>query len=75
MRVRIYVQDDLTALVVPLDDAARKLSPEKEKMKASAIKTRDADLDDSIIGLDREDTKQGLQKEGHYVNSFGKRMS
>ena len=75
MRVRIYVQDDLTALVVPLDDAARKHSPDKEKMIANAIKTRDADLDDSIIGLNREGAKQGLQKEGHYVNSFGKRMS
>ena len=53
MKVRIYVQGDLTALVVPFDDVNKKLSSDKERMKASAIRTRDVDLDDSIIGVDR----------------------
>ena len=41
MNVRIYVQDDLTALVVPLDDINKELSPDKERMKTNAIRTRD----------------------------------
>ena len=70
MKVRIYVQEDLTALVVPLDDVDKTLSSDKEKMRETAIKTRDADLDESIIGLDREGTKQGISIDGYYVNKF-----
>ena len=57
MKVRIYVQDDLTALVVPIDDINKELSSDKERMKANAIRTRDVDLDDSIIGMDRDGAK------------------
>ena len=39
-------------------------------MRETAIKTRDADLDDSIIGLDCEGTKQGISIDGYYVNKF-----
>lgn len=73
MNVRIYVQDDLTALVVPLDDVNKELSPDKERMKTNAIRTRDVDLDDSIIGMDRDGAKSGIEKEGNFVNTFGKK--
>lgn len=33
MKVRIYVQDDLTALLVPIDDINKELSSDKERMK------------------------------------------
>ena len=73
MKVRIYVQDDLTALIVPLDDVGKRLSPDKESMKTNATKVRDTDLDDSFIGVDRADTKCGIQREGNFVNRVGKR--
>lgn len=73
MKVRIYVQDDLTALIVPLDDVDKRLSPDKENMKTNATKVRDADLDDSIIGVDRADAKRGIKREGNFVNRVGKR--
>ncbi len=75
MKVRIYVQDDLTALVVPIDEINKGLSSEKERMKANAIRTRDVDLDDSIIGIDRDGAKSGIGKEGNFVNKFGKERS
>ena len=62
MNVRIYVQSDLTALVVPLDDVNKQLSPDKERMKTNAIRTMDLDLDDSIIGMDRDGAKSGIEK-------------
>lgn len=70
MKVRIYVQHDLTALIVPLDDADKKLSPDKESMKASATKIRDTDLDDSIIGVDRAGAKHDIQNKGDFVNKI-----
>lgn len=72
MRVKIYVQKDLTALIVPLADDEKKLSVEKESMKVSAIRVRTADIDDSIIGLDRENAKRGIRNEGNFVNKIGK---
>ena len=73
MKVKIYVQKDLTALVVPLEDDGKKLSFEKESMKTSAIKVKTTDIDDSIIGLDRENAKCGIQTDGQFVNTFDKR--
>ena len=73
MKVRIYVQDDLTALIVPLDDVDKRLSPDKESMKTNATKVRDTDLDDSIIGVDRVNAKRGIQREGNFVNRIGER--
>ena len=70
MKVRVYVQDDLTALIVPLDDVEKKLSPDKESMKANATKVKDTDLDDSIIGVDRAGAKRGIQNEGDFVNKI-----
>lgn len=72
MKVRVYVQDDLTALIVPLDDVEKKLSPDKESMKANATKVKDTDLDDSIIGVDRAGAKRGIQNGGDFVNKIGK---
>lgn len=72
MKVKIYVQKDLTALIVPLADDCKKLSAEKESMKSSAIRVRTTDIDDSIIGLDRENAKRGIRKEGNFVNKIGK---
>ena len=71
MEVKIYVQKDLTALVVPFVDDGKKLSAEKERMKASAIRVRTFNIDDSIIGLDRENAKRGIQKDGFFVNKIG----
>ena len=62
MNVRIYVQSDLTALVVPLDDVNKQLLPDKERMKTNAIRTMDLDLDDSIIGMDRDGAKSGIEE-------------
>ena len=73
MQVRIYAQDDLTALIVPLDDVDKRLSSDKESMKTNATRVRDTDLDDSIIGVDRADAKRGIQREGNFVNRIGKR--
>lgn len=68
MRVRIFVQDDLTALVVPLINANKTLSPDKEKMKTDAIKIKDAEIDDPIIGMNQVCAKQSIAKNGYYEN-------
>ena len=69
MKVKIYVQPDYeTALVVPIDSVDKTLSPAQEAMRKAAIKTCDADLDDSIIGIDRNGVKKGIGKEGYCVN-------
>lgn len=69
MKVIIYVQPDReTALVIPINSISKTLPPAQEAMRKAAIKTVKADLDDSIIGLDRNVVKQRIGKDGWFVN-------
>lgn len=68
MKVRIYVQADGTALVVPITGINNPLPPHAQAMKNSAVREKDADLDDSIIGMDRGGAKKGIQTKGYHVN-------
>ncbi len=68
MQVRIYVQKDGTALVVPIAGVNKPLSPHAAAMKKSAVVEKDADLDDSIIGMNRAGAKKGIGANGFYVN-------
>ena len=68
MQVRIYVQKDRTALVVPIAGVNNPLPPHADAMKKSAVDEKDAELDDSIIGMDRERAKTGIQTKGYHVN-------
>ena len=68
MKVKIYVQNDGTALVVPIAGVNNPLPPHAQTMKNSAVSEKEADLDDSIIGMDRGGAQKGIQTNGHYVN-------
>ena len=68
MKVRVYVQADGRALIEPLDKVNQPLPQSIAGMRDSSVKTRDADIDDSIIGVDRDATKRAIAKDGCYIN-------
>lgn len=68
MKVRVYVQTDGTALIEPLDKVDQPLPKPAASMRNSAVRTRDAELDDSIIGVDKCAAKREIAKNGYYIN-------
>ena len=68
MKVRVYVQADGKALIEPLDKVNQSLPQSVAGMRNSAVKTRDADIDDSIIGVDKDAAKREIAKKGYYIN-------
>ena len=69
MNVDIYVQRDGRALVVQSGRSLESLSERARLLAASAIARKlNCDIDDSIIGLAREDAKQSISRSGEFVN-------
>lgn len=74
MKVRVYAQADGKALIELLDRVNQPLPQSAASMRNSAIKTRDADIDDSIIGVDKDAAKREIAKNGYYINHAGVEM-
>ena len=68
MKVRIYIQRDGCALVVPLEGVDQTLPPAQDSMRKSAVRIKDADIDDSIIGLDKDAARKSILRKGWFVN-------
>ena len=70
MKVDIYIQKDgVTALVVPSECDVKGLPPDIQNMANSAVdKKQNIDIDDPVIGINREAAKRGISAQGYYVN-------
>lgn len=72
MKVDIYIQKNRSALIVPSGSDVSNLSQAAQELVSSAEGTkRDVDIDDPIIGLDRQKVKRELTAVGEFVNKVG----
>lgn len=72
MKVDIYIQKNRSALIVPNGSNVANLSQAAQELVSTAVNTkRGVDIDDPIIGLDRQRAKDNLATVGEFVNKAG----
>ncbi len=72
MKVDIYIQKNRSALIVPSRSDVSNLSQAAQGLVSSAEGTkRDVDIDDPIIGLDRQKAKREFTTVGEFVSKVG----
>ena len=78
MKIDIYVQSDLSALIVPSGCDLTKLPEDVRAMTSCPSEwqvKKERNTSDHIIGLDVEAALNGIKKKGYYINRAIIKMS